>query len=307
MTFEEYYSHNEEQIRAQLNSADDGPHIRSVLDDHLGRMLIQYNESTTDPLLQESALALTSAARSCLDLTDVYGQIRIWHRSSENDGTGSGTSSWEPGRSGRFSGTARILSRIFPVLGTACLLSLTVLYAVSGASAASIPIVLILAAGGGVLLYLSGRQSAAMAGPPSAGQAVPVPSFDKDRIARTFRRILMTMDRSLEGIAGLPEAQRGQGSAKVSGGDLSDEEDLLMLFSGQLEALYSRDGAYALDELGQVRHYLHRHHIELSDDWSGHKDWFEYVPTANNGVLRPALVHTDDGKLLIKGLAGMHS
>ena len=56
-----------------------------------------------------------------------------------------------------------------------------------------------------------------MAGLPPADQAVPVPSFDKDRIARIFRRILMTMDRSLEGIAGLPEAQRGQGSAKVSG------------------------------------------------------------------------------------------
>ena len=113
MTFEEYYSHNEEQIRAQLNSADDGPHIRSVLDDHLGRMLIQYNESTTDPLLQESALALTSAARSCLDLTDVYGQIRIWHRSSENDGTGSGTSSGGSGRSGhQVAAVARRNSRI---------------------------------------------------------------------------------------------------------------------------------------------------------------------------------------------------
>ena len=73
------------------------------------------------------------------------------------------------------------------------------------------------------------------------------------------------------------------------------------LYAGLLEALYSRDGAFALDELQEVRVFLRTRGVEPVDYTDEHRAWFDVLPAKTAGTLRPALV--SDGKVLKKGLA----
>ena len=312
MTFEDYLIRNEDAIRSRLEASDDASRIRAVLDDLLGRMLIEVNESESDPFLQESAAAVTAAARSCLDLMDVYGEIRYYRGGSGS--TGAGTDPGLPGNSlRRDHKTGRILFWVFFIAGIVLLCAAVFSGSFFKPAAMTLPAAFVLAAAGGVLLFFAGRQQMRSDALSSVRAAVPVavPTYDKDRIWRSFRRICLTMDRSLSELRASREALTSGGTeaenSEGTGGAISDQEDLLMLLAGQLEALYSKDGEYALDELSQVRHYLHRHQVELSEDWQTHREWFEFVPTQPDMLLRPAMLQADSGRLLRKGLAGVSS
>ena len=94
-------------------------------------------------------------------------------------------------------------------------------------------------------------------------------------------------------------------------GGLSEDE--LELFAGLLEAETSGDSGYALDQIGNVRFYLHRQGIETVDYTQEHDSWFERMPAAPGAggvglfadrsvkTVRPALVR--NGELVKKGIA----
>ena len=168
-----------------------------------------------------------------------------------------------------------------------------------------LPLLLLLAAGGGALLFIAGRFRGRGLTSHGSDDITASVSYDTDKILRQLRRLLLTMDQALKELSpAFADASR-HAMGNTFDEKLSNEEDLLLLFSGLLEAWYSKDGAYALDELGQIRYFLHRHQIDLSDDAAGHREWFDFVPTAEDCVLRPALVRSETGVLLKKGLAGL--
>ena len=173
-------------------------------------------------------------------------------------------------------------------------------------------IVLVMAAGGGVSLFFAGASRHAGGGTQNS-DPVPRITYDPDKILRQVRQIAITIDRTLADQS-LAE-QSGSGRKKdgdpetalsgeyAAGNDIAGQEDLLTLFSSLLEAYYSQDGQYALDELASVRHYLHRHGADAVDYVPQHRDWFDFIPSSAAGTLRPALVQSDGGRLLKKGLA----
>ena len=172
-------------------------------------------------------------------------------------------------------------------------------------------IVLIMAAGGGACLFFAGSFRHAKGG-SSDPDLLPRVTYDTDKILRQVRQTAITIDRTLadQSLAEQSKARRKEsGSGTGLPGDhdpegsIADQEDLLTLFSSLLEAYYSHDGQYALDELSSVRHYLHRHGAEAVDYVPQHRDWFDFIPSSEAGTLRPALVQSDGGKLLKKGLA----
>lgn len=103
----------------------------------------------------------------------------------------------------------------------------------------------------------------------------------------------------------------------ISGGNNGSRaalsEDELELFAGLLEAETSGDSGYALDQIGNVRFYLHRQGIETVDYTQEHDSWFERMPAAPGAggvglfadrsvkTVRPALVR--NGELVKKGIA----
>ena len=171
--------------------------------------------------------------------------------------------------------------------------------------------------------------------------------IDPEKIYGTLRTMMVALDKEIEdaeraryriaadskmaietGIIGAGMSGAGTSGAGTAGsgagaaGNVADEgrtglgglsEDELELFAGLLEAETSGDSGYALDQIGNVRFYLHRQGIETVDYTQEHDSWFERMPAAPGAggvglfadrsvkTVRPALVR--NGELVKKGIA----
>ena len=309
MTYEESLKKNESALRNALSRADDADRIRKILEDHFSRSLLSFTQECQSDSLCASAAAMTGAARAALGLVDSAGEVTFWRRM---DPSGYSASSGRKTSSGRFA-KAGLRFWFFLICGILLLAVPAILSASSLKDPVRLLIVLLMAAGGGFCLFLAGIFRHA-GGKSSDPDLIPRITYDSDRILRQVRQIAITIDRTLadQSLAEQSGAGRkgiGGGSAPEPGGEtvpegsIAGQEDLLTLFSSLLEAYYSQDGQYALDELASVRHYLHWHGADAVDYVPQHRDWFDFIPASEAGTLRPAIVQSDGGKLLKKGLA----
>jgi len=121
---------------------------------------------------------------------------------------------------------------------------------------------------------------------------------DPAKIYRALQTMVLTIDKQLE-LASEEEKAAESRRLKESEGPLTQEE--AELYSSLLEALYSKDGDYAVDRLEDVRFYLHKKEIDLVDYTPDKEAWFELMPSDTTRTIRPALSY--GGRLLKKGLA----
>lgn len=292
MKMEDWINEQQESVQARLGGAQDAAAVIRILDDTAGRMLIQYTQECTDPDSAAQAGLLISAARSVLPAVDCLESIQVWERTpSSNRIDKKPVSFW-------VSGAAGLLLLLISLLAGAA----------HAPGLSRLILILITGLGGGVLLFLAGGlfRGHSPVLPGSKKEYLTQPRYDAGRLFSSLRLLAVCVDQSLEEYAARSRDAEPEAS-KTAGGDLSDQEDILMLCSGLLEAAASGDGQYALDEIGQVKYFLHRHQIETASYTPEHRAWFEAVPAAETGTLRPALIHAEDGRLLRKGLAGIAS
>lgn len=122
---------------------------------------------------------------------------------------------------------------------------------------------------------------------------------DAERIYRNYRTIMISVDQSLDEVR-LQERQNYKEQAgKIEGRDASSAE--IELFSDLLAASYSGDPEFALEKIAGIKYYLHQQQIEAVDYAEDTAQYFDLMPGASGGTIRPALIA--DGRLLKKGLA----
>ena len=123
---------------------------------------------------------------------------------------------------------------------------------------------------------------------------------DAERIYRLFHAAVVSMDQDL---ADLERREAWEESHRLTDQNMNADPAEWDLYAGLLEAAGSGDGEYALDQLQNVRHYLHRRGVELVEYSDQNREWFDVMPAEQDGRLRPALVC--GGKVLKRGLAGL--
>ena len=328
VSMEVYLEEKKDRLLEDLSHAEDARRIQSILDQHLDHSLTVYNEQCTDPQLQELAARLTAAARSSLPLTDSTGEPRIWERTLATSTASAGSLPSGSGSiitlkpdasllSGNAAGGSKgFLARIpkvrglLPVVsligGILCLISaLPVLFSsgISVSSVTSLPLVILMLLLGGFLLYLAGHMSSKNVPAPGNRVLEAQQTYDAQKIFLHLKQIVLTIDHQLQDAqAQILSRERLQSRAEEDAHASGTDEPELELYAALLEAACSGDGEYALEELQQVRHYLHqRKNIDLEDYSEEHRDWFERMPGARNMTLRPAMLR--DGTLLKRGLA----
>ena len=292
MKMEEWVNQQQESILARLSGASDAAAVIRIMDDTAGRMLIQYTQECSDPAAARQAGYLINAARSVFPAIDCTGQIRVWERSGTQD-----ENRKRP-----------LFFWICSVCGLLLLLAGLLAGAVSAEGLSRMIMILGAGACGGGLLFLAGMHFHGPGGtvPGKEKDYLTRQDFDAGKLLGSLRLLAVCADQSLEEFSAA-SLSAGPDSGVGQGGDLSDREDILTLCSGLLEAAASGDGQYALDEIGQVKYFLHRHQIETALYTPEHRAWFEAVPAAETTTLRPALIRAEDGRLLRKGLAGIAS
>ena len=150
---------------------------------------------------------------------------------------------------------------------------------------------------GAAALYLSGSTQAKPAA--SKKEYHVEQKVDADRLYRNYRSIMISVDQSLDEVRLQQKQDLKEQAGKIEGRDASEAE--IELFSDLLAASYSGDPEYALEKISGIKYYLHRQQIEAVDYADDTADYFDLMPGASKGTIRPALVA--DGRLLKKGLA----
>lgn len=153
----------------------------------------------------------------------------------------------------------------------------------------------------------------------ASGPVSPIPAGQNHSQASSLALLKSSRDQDFElsasasGIgsgdcsSGLSASPSGNVSGNASGNynyspfssPFSDKE--LALFASLLEAGCSNDGSFALDQISDVRYFLHQNGIEAVDYDGKNRDLFDVMPSPKMQTLRPALVF--NGNLLKKGMA----
>ena len=286
----DYLEKDKSQVMAQLDQAGSPEKAQKVLSQTLQKLLFQYNEDCGEPQEREAAAYMLQTAQMALPLVDTAGEPKVWERPAGMDGAGSPVKA-----SGRSTG---FLIAGLIALGVSLVAAATRSMGILGAL--SLPVILIALALAFVLIYLAGYYR----GAPAAAGKKKNPMYQVEMLTDTqkafqcLRAIVISVDQTLEQIgAGLKWEKDREGF------EIEDKADAaqIELFSSLLEAAASGDGQFALDQLEQVKYYLHTKQIEAVDYSSDTAAWFDVMPSTRTGTIRPALV--SGGRLLKKGLA----
>lgn len=288
----DYLEKDKSQVMAQLDQAGSPEKAQKVLSQTLQKLLFQYNEDCGEPQEREAAAYMLQTAQMALPLVDTAGEPKVWERPAGMDAAGAGTPVKASGKSTAFLAAGVI------ALGVSLVAAATRSMGILGAL--SLPVILIALALAFVFIYLAGYYRGAPAAPGKKKNPmyqVEMPT-DAQKAFRCLRAIVISVDQTLEQIgAGLKWEKDREGYQIEDKADAAQIE----LFSSLLEAAASGDGQYALDQLEQVKYYLHTKQIEAVDYSSETAAWFDVMPSTRTGTIRPALV--SGGKLLKKGLA----
>ena len=286
----DYLEKDKNQVMAQLDQAGSPEKAQKVLSQTLQKLLFQYNEDCGEPQEREAAAYMLQTAQMALPLVDTAGEPKVWERPAGMDGAGAPVKA-----SGRSTGF--LIAGVI-ALGVSLVAAATRSMGILGAL--SLPVILIALALAFVLIYLAGYYRGAPAAPGKKKNPMYQVEMltDTQKAFRCLRAIVISVDQTLEQIgAGLKWEKDREGF------EIEDKADAaqIELFSSLLEAAASGDGQFALDQLEQVKYYLHTKQIEAVDYSSDTAAWFDVMPSTRTGTIRPALV--SGGRLLKKGLA----
>lgn len=159
-------------------------------------------------------------------------------------------------------------------------------------------------------MLILGQNAAAVLGLVSAGLGVGQAWLRRDAdptglqartrvnvydLMRMTDRLTQAMEDSLSQAGQEQDMLPGAGRAELTG-------DMLTPVQMLMEAVYTKDGDYALKAAPQLANALNEQGVELVEYSPEHRDWFELFPGTEDGLtIRPALVK--EGKLLARGQA----
>lgn len=317
MRFQELIEADKPALMEKLRQNAQLPKAVPVLEDEFQRLLIRHNEAAGSETSAERAASAIRMIRYQLPLILSADQAKIWQSETPGTKKENGAGIW----------MVLFMVGVFFMLG-ALLIPAAMDQQVLMHMDMRIVLIMLAAAAGlflaACLLRGAKFHKTTSAKKEGKDQYVEV-LIDPDKTYSALRTMMVALDKEIEdveragyrisedsgkaletGAAGAGAAGRG---IEKSAAGISEEE--LELFCGLLEAEITGDGGCALEQLGNVRFYLHRLGIEAVDYTQEHDSWFEKMPSAGGrtGIfadhtvqtIRPALVK--DGKLLKAGVA----
>lgn len=266
--------------------ADRSPQAaQATLEKAVDRVALRYAERA--PGGDDEAQLLLKTLKSALPLMDAVSEVTRWERTTGGDGQ-------------RIK--LRPLSMGLLALGAVLILSALLGLLFTGRRLTGIATLIeaIIPAGLGMgALFFAGVQSVK----PEAAKADAAPAkeeflIDPDKVWHHLRGIVLLIDDALSNRRA--RMQKEAAPANETGNAAIDPRQA-DLFASLLEAAYARSDADSREMVENMRFYLHGAGIDVADYAAGRDGWFEFLPAANAGTIRPALVAGD--RIVKKGLA----
>ncbi len=287
MTMTEILDAEKQRVLSELAGEKTPAEASLVLARVLDRVLIRYNTDEEAAARRAAASRMTEAAKAFVPAVDCVGGTKVWERAAD------GEKKKKKKGPGFFPLLFLILGLGAVLFGVGAWIWQTMgLRSVFETFLENwwmflIPLL------GGLLLLLAGRLWRRKNAPSKKEQKVEV-FCDPEKLYRILHAVTLVMDRELKNVAEGGLGGAGEPEKKV----LSNAE--LQLYSNILEAGYASEEEGIRECVEDLKFFLHRMGIEVRDYDEKHSGWFEKMPGAETGTVRPALVSGDT--LLQRGL-----
>ena len=283
---------NREKLISQLAEAGFAEKAVPVLEKELDRLLLAYNDEAESDRERAAAAHLTQTVKLALPLMDSNGETKVWERGG--------------GIRQTLECSFKVSFLVFLLIGLAlCGIGMAPLFMkafVSSETSQDQLNLLISAAAslaGIIFLYFAGYRYSK----PRRVKAKPEYNveirIDPEKVYRSFRIALVSVDRSLEEIRADVRWKEQESAGSIDGREVTDAE--LDIFAGLIEASYSGDADFALEKIDDIKYFLHKHQIDVIDYSDDTAKYFDLMPGTAKRTIKPAL--TANGELLRKGVA----
>ena len=290
MKLTELLEKDKDHLLTEISAAGTAEKAVAVLEKEVDKLLLTHNDAAGSDAERNSAAHMMQAVRLSLPFMDSLGSTKVFEKGVGESGTKKKTS---------VAGILLVIAALILLVYGLMPLIMLGMNAAETANARNdlitrgISILM-----GAAALYLSGTMQN-KTGPSKKKEYHVEQKVDADRIYRNFRTVMISVDQSLDEVRLTEKQAHREQAGKLEGREASPAE--IELFSDLLAASYSGDPEFALEKIAGIKYYLHRQQIEVVDYSDENANYFDLMPGASAGTIRPAMIA--DGKLLKKGLA----
>ena len=282
---------DKDHLLTELTRAGVPERAAGVLETELDKLLLKYNEQASSDRERDAAAYMVKAVRHSLPLVDSVGETKVW----------------EMQEGAKAKHKVNPVALVLLIAGLACAV-LTFIFmnsikpkvgmTIDDLKLAQPETYLLLATVVCILAFGLFRRIGTVVPKKNRKQQVEI-KIDAERVYRSLHTAILSIDQSLEEIQAADRWAKKEQAGTIEGKVISPGE--LDLFADLLTAAYSKDGEYALDKIEDLKYYLHKQQIDVTDYSEETKQFFDLMPGTQSATIRPALVA--DGKILKKGLA----
>ena len=282
---------DKDHLITELTRAALPERVSNILETELDKRLLKYNEQASSDRERDAAAHMVKAVRHSLPLVDTIGETKVWEM---QDG-------------GQKARKVNPVALILLIAGLACaVLTFIFMNTIKPKIGMTIDDIklqqpqtyLLLATVLCILAFGLFRRIGTGIPKKNRKQQIEL-KIDPDKVYRSLHTAVLSIDQSLEEIQAAERWAQKEQAGTIEGKEISQGE--MDLFADLLTAAYSKDGEYALDKIEDLKYYLHKQQIDVTDYSEETKQFFDIMPGAQSTTIRPALVA--DGKILKKGLA----
>lgn len=290
MKLTELLEKDKDHLLTEISAAGTAEKAVVVLEKEVDKLLLTHNDAAGSDAERNSAAHMMQAVRLSLPFMDSLGSTKVFEKGVGESDTKKKTS---------VAGILLVIAALILLVYGLMPLIMLGMNAAETANARNdlitrgISILM-----GAAALYLSGTMQN-KTGPAKKKEYHVEQKVDADRIYRNFRTVMISVDQSLDEVRLTEKQAHREQAGKLEGREASPAE--IELFSDLLAASYSGDPEFALEKIAGIKYYLHRQQIEVVDYSEDNASYFDMMPGASAGTIRPAMIA--DGKLLKKGLA----
>ena len=280
-----------ENILTSITQAGTAAKAVTILENETDKLLLKFNDQCDSDREREAAAHMMQAVRLSVPMIDSAGKTKVWERGSDDSAKK---------EKGKVSIPFVLLTIASVLLVAYGLVPLVVASLINAGEQYRTQLIVrcCFVIGGMIMGFFAGAMQRKKEKQAAKEHQVEIRP-DADKIFRNYRAAIYSVDQSLEEISAAERWSKREKAGEIDGRKATTPE--IELFSDLMAASYSGDPEYALEKIEEIKYYLHRQQIEVVDYSEDTAQYFDMMPGARGGTIRPALVA--DGALLKKGLA----
>ena len=291
MTMLEIYKSRKDALALRLKESKSLYETGSVLSEAFETIQYQYLSQADNDKLTDQVTALVNMAKSTFPMLASVNKYKLWEKAESGK---------EPKKKSMMPGFIAFLIGAAMVLGSAYIFRLQLVKMLADTTVTGFDgygkIHFYIMAAGCLVMFVAGfmmffRKKVKL-------KATVEIAADPDDLLKKLEDVVANIDAMLDAVKA-EKAKNAETLANAVATSINADE--IQLFSYLMEAKYSGEADFAMEQLEEVEHYLAKQDVLLVNYTKGNEKYFDFLEGDVTKTIRPALIRK--GEVLTKGLA----